>query len=411
MQKCLPVLFTLQLLLCLCLVKQATAQTEKTFKESFADLKKSFHPDKCFIMPFADSTNEDLQAFLFAVKETKGVKNAWIKMDNQKVVVVVEAKGSMVSVWDNLDKEMRNRYTVTERTPQGFILADKFQTNSIPNTSADQIAGTNTAATKKTTGTPSVYKQAEQDAEQNYNTRDTGKHKSILDKQKDYAEQMRQKNKDMENEIYSKNNNLFYNNPKDYVTEAPKEKGEWYVEYKLNGKKVTMYLSDEKLLAHSAGKNVREIHCHFLTPKPFKQFDLSITDPAYYPDVKKFEFGKPAVYSKMFKAMYVTPNVPTDEHALVKFYFGLTFSEGNQDMDTYHVYTFTGEEEKTGKKLSNNIQSGYFEILYFESRENGILEAKFAFTAKGVSYGWGGKKKDIVVTDGRLRIRLDNRQK
>ena len=139
------------------------------------------------------------------------------------------------------------------------------------------------------------------------------------------------KNKDIENEVLSKNNNLFYDNPKNYVTEAPKEKGEWYVEYTLNGKKVTMYLADEKILNHSAGKNVREVHCHFLTPKPYKLFDLSITDPAYYPDVKKFEFGKPAVYSKSFKAGYATPNIPTSEHSLVEFHFGLNFSEGNAD--------------------------------------------------------------------------------
>ena len=408
MQKYTSVLFLSAMLLCLLTSERTTAQNDKSLNESWKDLKKSFHPDKNFIMPFSDSTNEDLQAFLFAVRETKGVKNAWIKMDNQKVVVVVEAKGSMVSVWNNLDKEMVNRYTVTDRTPGGFILADKYQSNTVQNTSADHTARTNTAADKKSAGTSPVYEQASQDAQQNYNTKDTGKHKSIWDQQKDYAEQMRQKNKAMENEVYSKNNNLFYNNPKDYVTEAPKEKGEWYVEYTLNGKKVTMYLSNEKLFTHSAGKNVREIHCHFLTPKPYKLFDLSITDPAYYPDVKKFEFGKPAVYSKMFKAMYVTPNVPTDEHALVEFHFGLNFSEGNAQDDQYHVYTFTGQEEKTGKKLSSNIQSGYFEILYFESRENGILEAKFAFTAKDVPCGWGGKKKDIVVTDGRLRMRLDN---
>ena len=114
----------------------------------------------------------------------------------------------------------------------------------------------------------------------------------------------------------------------------------------------------------------------------------------------------------MFKAgVYDAPKAPVSEHALVEFHFWLKFSEGNPEDDIYQVYTFTGQEEKTGKKLSSNIQSGYFEILYFESRENGILEARFAFTAKNVPYGWGGKKKDFIVTDGKLRIRLDNRQK
>jgi len=106
----------------------ASAQQQKSLKESFADLKKSFHPDKSFILPFSDSTNEDLQAFLFAVKDTKGVRGATLKMENKKAVILVDAKGSMVTLWNNLPKEMRTRYTVEERTPDGFVLSDSYQT-------------------------------------------------------------------------------------------------------------------------------------------------------------------------------------------------------------------------------------------------------------------------------------------
>ena len=104
------------------------AQQQKTFKESMADLKKSFHPDKAFILPFRDSTNEDLQAFLFSVKETKGVNNAILKMEGQKAVITVDTKGSMVSVWNNMEKEIHNRYKVVDRTPDGLILTDSYQT-------------------------------------------------------------------------------------------------------------------------------------------------------------------------------------------------------------------------------------------------------------------------------------------
>ncbi|MGH2566205.1 MAG: hypothetical protein ACRDE5_16925 [Ginsengibacter sp.] len=118
------------ILLCVCiLIQPAMAQQEqqKTLKESMADLKKSFHPDKAFVLPFTDSTNEDLQAFLFSVKDTKGVKGAVLTMKDKKAIITVDTKGSMVSIWNNLPKEFRNRYTVADRTPQGFILTDSYQ--------------------------------------------------------------------------------------------------------------------------------------------------------------------------------------------------------------------------------------------------------------------------------------------
>lgn len=404
MQKFKHLLFTFSWLGYQLLTGTVAAQTQKTLKETLGDLKKSFHPDKAFILPFSDSTNEDLQAFLFSVQQTKGVNNAALKMKEGKAVITVDTKNSMVTVWNSLEKEFRNRYTVTDRTPFGFVLADSYQNEMVKSNTSN-----NTTKNAPKQNTVNIYTQAERDALKDYQNPDTTKNKSIWQQQKDYAEQMRQKNKNMENEVYSQNNNLFYNNPKDYITEAPKEKGEWYVEYTLNGQKVTMYLANEKLLNRSAGKNVREIHCHFLTTKPYKAFDLSITDPAYYPDIRKFEFNKPTVYSKMFKAFYVTPNVPTAENAPVEFVFNLDFSEGNPSYDVYHVFAATGEYEKPEKDKISTIESGYFEVLYFESRENGILEARFAFTAKNVKYGWGSKKRDLVVTDGKLRIRLNNR--
>ena len=129
--KYINIFFAITVSICIILVQPAMAQgqqNQKSFKESMADLKKSFHPDKAFVLPFSDSTNEDLQAFLFSVKDTKGVKGAVLTMQNKKAVITVDTKGSMVSVWNNLPKEFRNRYTVAERTPQGFILTDSYQT-------------------------------------------------------------------------------------------------------------------------------------------------------------------------------------------------------------------------------------------------------------------------------------------
>jgi len=103
------------------------AQGQKSLKESMADLKKAFHPDKAFILPFSDSTNEDLQAFLYSVRTTKGVDAANLKMKGKKAVITVDTKNSMVTVWNNLEKELRNRYKVADRTQEGLILTDSYQ--------------------------------------------------------------------------------------------------------------------------------------------------------------------------------------------------------------------------------------------------------------------------------------------
>jgi hypothetical protein len=134
---------------------------------------------------------------------------------------------------------------------------------------------------------------------------------------------------------------------------------------------------------------------------------LNFTDPAYYPDIRKFEFGKPTVYSKAFKANYVTPEIATSDHAPVEFFFLLQITPGNSSYDLYRVSGVTGEDEK---KIGN-IVSGFFEVLYFESRERGILEAKFEFTAKNVFAGFGNEKADVVVTDGKMRIWVNDQKK
>lgn len=141
--------------------RPVAAQEQKTFKESLADLKKAFHPDKAFVLPFSDSTNEDLQAFLFAVQSTKGVKAAELKMKNGKAVIAVDTKNSMVNIWDNLDKEYRNRYTVTDRTPEGFILADSYQKDAGTNQSNTQA--TSSSQKQNITATQSTIAKQKQD--------------------------------------------------------------------------------------------------------------------------------------------------------------------------------------------------------------------------------------------------------
>lgn len=117
-------------LLCLCTMLArpvAAQQNQKSLKQSMADLKKALHPDKAFILPFTDSTNEDLQAFLFAVESTKGVQGAKLNMKGGKAVITVDASESLTSIWNNMDKEFHNRYRLVDRTTDGFILEDTYQ--------------------------------------------------------------------------------------------------------------------------------------------------------------------------------------------------------------------------------------------------------------------------------------------
>jgi hypothetical protein len=120
-------LFVFLLIISQSLAQPATAQEEKSLKENWTDLKKSFHPDKGFIMPFSDSANDDLQAFLFEVKEVEGVTGARLSLKDQKITITVDTKQSMMSVWNKLPKEIRTRYTVSERTTNGFVLTDSYQ--------------------------------------------------------------------------------------------------------------------------------------------------------------------------------------------------------------------------------------------------------------------------------------------
>lgn len=119
------------LIACIGICQLATQQVmsqQPTLKQSVADLKKAFHPDKAFIMPFKDTTNDDLKAFLFSVQSTKGVTGATLALKDGKAVITVNTKNSLLNIWNNMEAEIHNRYTITDRTADGFIIADSYQT-------------------------------------------------------------------------------------------------------------------------------------------------------------------------------------------------------------------------------------------------------------------------------------------
>jgi|SRR5690348_5803533 hypothetical protein len=114
--------------ICICQFTAYTALAQQpSLKQSLADLKKAFHPDKAFIMPFKDTTNDDLKAFLFSVQGTKGVTGTTLSLKNGKAVITVITKNSLLNVWNNMEAEIHNRYKVTDHTPDGFIIADSYQ--------------------------------------------------------------------------------------------------------------------------------------------------------------------------------------------------------------------------------------------------------------------------------------------
>ncbi|MEO7983731.1 MAG: hypothetical protein ABI688_06595 [Bacteroidota bacterium] len=210
MHKYINTLFVLFVLASQFLVQQATAQGQKTLKETMADLKKSLHPDKAFILPYRDSTDKDLKAFLFAVQETKGVVATQLKMEAQKAIITVDTKSSMANLWNHLPEEVRDRFRVEERTPTGFILSIDYPTNQKSSVATSDPTQTN----QKNSYTP-----AEQEAAKEYTNPDTStKNKSVWQQQKDYAEKMRQRDHDWAT------GHQGYTNPDNYDDKASKAK-------------------------------------------------------------------------------------------------------------------------------------------------------------------------------------------
>lgn len=365
------------------------AQEQKSLKESWADLKKSFKPDKAFLYPSFDSTNTDLQAFLQAVRGTKNVNAAILKMTPKGVVIEVDTKGSMVSVWNNLPVEIKNRYTVSERTNNGFVLKDNYSSIS-----------SNTAYGKKTSppasgnsrgasnDSESVYEQVEKEVNENYKP-DTSKKKSVWDQQKEYADSMRERNRKRSLGL------MDYENPKDYDEKAAKAKGSEYIEYKINGKPFGMYSNNKTYLSTVTSRVSNYQEYKLMDIQNNKYFFIRFTNPAVYPDVRKFEFGKPT---------FKTTRVGTyDTYENENMYFSFEMRIDGPNISTN--YNIDGSI-KPGNDVAGNIVSGNFEIIYFEPGRGGIIDAKFNMVVKGGKDSKGNAQPDLVITDGRLRARM-----
>ena len=227
------------------------------------------------------------------------------------------------------------------------------------------------------------------------------KRKSVWDQMGEHADSIRQRNKERAVQSMNKNDNLPYSNPENYNTEAPEGKGEAYVEYTVNGKKISIITGvNIKGTKLTASRKLNNVTASFTRFSPYALVAFDMTDPANFPDIRKFEFGKPVVYAK--KVMYDPRNPRVSNNHEVDF--GLSFDMVGPDGKTRYKLIGT-----TGSKKASyyNIESGFMEILYFDSRGNGLLEANFGFTVKGAKEPYGKKVEDLKITDGTIRIRLD----
>jgi hypothetical protein len=378
---------TLLLQLSFYFIRTISAQDNKSIDEAWNDLKSTFNHTKAFVLPNTDTSDQRISKFAMAVRAIPGVKKVTLISLNGKTQLKVDSKLSMNELWKALPDEIHATYSAGERKGDGVTIT--------PSASNASVGGSN--------GINDVYKQAEQDADKEYQ-KPSSSNKSILQQQRDHAEEMRARDKKMAQEIYGKNRNLYFNNPEKPDTLSSVGRGQWFVEYTFNGKKVTINREMNQVLSLRAGKESTNLNFYFMVPKPFQQVAITFTNLAFYPDVRRFEFNKSTVYSRAFKMMYDKPEFPTSEKSPVKFYFDASISDPSSSPDVYHVSTF--DQGDSLNKRPSQIESGYFEILYFESRENGIVEGKFEYTARQIGNGWG-KKQDIIIKNGRFRFRLD----
>ncbi|MEP7372390.1 MAG: hypothetical protein ABI675_03305 [Chitinophagaceae bacterium] len=187
-----------------------------------------------------------------------------------------------------------------------------------------------------------------------------------------------------------------YANPANYDTAASKAKGDDYLECKINGQQFGMYNNSNSSLTIKRSPTI-EAQDYIVKDIPNKkEVYLIFSNPALWPDIRKFDFGKPGF--KTTKA----DRYSTQENIDLYFAFGLVMKDPALNAPCRaagHIGRTVG---------GDNIISGTFEILYFEPVKGGIIEAKFNLLLKGEKSREGKQQPDISITDGRLRFRMRN---
>jgi hypothetical protein len=357
----------------------------KSLEETLGALKKSFKPDKAFIFPAVDSNNTIIRTFAEKVAAVEGVKKVSFQMKDNSTYILLDTKNSMISVWNKLPADFRTGYRITERLPEGFKMAN---TNT-------QSVTTNPGA--ETSG-ESAYDKAVRETNETYKP-SKGDGKSVWQQQQDHAEELRQRNKN-----WSMNITEYDNDTVVYKT-FPKPPSGKFLEYTVNGKKFS-FQDNAKSMDNTAtfhayqgiplSKNGLKIQIQPSTVTTLMTFDIFY--PLQYPKSRGFHFGADSTKNENVPTEKVTPHIQMELFAeLVKLSdWGIQRSP-KERIEIYNRKKENGMDD-------TNIESGYMQILFFETGAYGTVEVVFKFKTKPYT-NKDGKQIKAATVEGRFRAK------
>ena len=226
------------------------------------------------------------------------------------------------------------------------------------------------------------------------------KTKSIYDQQKEYADELR--NRDRKRNLSLSD---YYNDSLVYK-EFPGRPSTQFLQYSINGKKYEfLYTASDtrKMAGFHAFEGTQPTSRHGVRVKidPGMVSGLVGIDlfyPYYYPKVRWFYFGKDTTHDSRIPASL--------EKVSFEIYLPGDFkqvSEWSPALKATEQYHFLATNEPAFATKSN-IEGGYVQILDFSTGSYGALEAFFKFRTKAYT-DEKGKSIPAMNIEGRFRVR------
>ncbi len=390
--------FYISLVLFILTSSSLAAQESKSLKESLADLKKSFKPDKAFFIPTADTSNPDIQAFVSEVRKVKGVEGTSFTIRDNGTYILLNTKNSMTNVWNNLPGEIHDRYQVTERTEKGFKLLDKMPASTARST---QVNNQNQQAGKSVTENTNetFYDKVEKEANEDYKT-DTTARKSVWQQQKDHAEKMRQRNRDREigRSDYA-NDTIKYKSLKPVL-------GFHFFEYKINGKVYSINSkSNHPISAYAArSASYNGLLLTFSDARTNLYFTVDMSDPAKFVNTRKFLFGSEKDEDGNSELQMHVPNFVFT----LKYPMKTVLANAPTGFGSPVLYA-CDKPGATWGSMTPNVISGYIEIYHYIPGGGGTIEGRFQLKVKEsevVTKGKTAKIPPFTITEGKFRTQI-----
>lgn len=97
------------------------AQQEKSIKESWNDLKKSFKSNKLLLYPAADTNKPDFVAFRDLLHQHKKVNGSALSIQVNGILMNVLTNQDLSLLWISMPREIRNRYRLGKRDENDII--------------------------------------------------------------------------------------------------------------------------------------------------------------------------------------------------------------------------------------------------------------------------------------------------